>query len=251
MVTAGMRRYRVRTAQQASLVGPADEGVLELESLFPQQSPGSPIRLEIGFGHGEFITALAREHPQERLIGVEHDALRVTKTAHKCLKNGVANVRLFSDDAHRFVRLRLPPACLSRIYVLFPDPWPKIGHRRRRLLSRGFLLDLSHAAAPGCRFIMASDTHEYVWQCLSNGTTLPGLWRNAYLPAGYRIDIPTRFPTVFERYKKSEGCSIAYLLFERTALPAPPRVPFAARGRPGVRDVPIRNSQGKRSDPTG
>jgi len=209
------------------------------------------VRLEIGFGHGEFITALAQEHPQERLIGVEHDALRVTKTAHKCLKNDVANVRLFNDDAHRFVRLRLPPTSLSRIYILFPDPWPKIGHRRRRLLSRSFLLDLSHAAAPGCRFIMASDTHEYAWQCLSNLTTLPGLWRNAYLPAGYRIDIPTRFPTVFERYKKSEGCSIAYLLFERTALPAPPRAPFIAHRRAEVPAVPIRNSQGNRRDPAG
>jgi len=251
MVTAGMRRYRVRTAQQASLVGPADGEALDLPTLFPEQSTQSPLRLEIGFGHGEFITALAQEHPHERLIGVEHDALRVTKTAHKCLKNGVANVRLFSDDAHRFVRMRLPEASLSRIYILFPDPWPKIGHRRRRLLSRGFLLDLSHAAAPGCRLIMASDTHEYAWQCLSNLTTLPGLWRNAYLPAGYRIDIPTRFPTVFERYKKSEGCSIAYLLCERTALAAPPRAPYLApRGRE-VQDVPIRNSPGNLADPPG
>ena len=104
------------------------------------------------------------------------------------------------------------------------------------------LLDLSHAAAPGCRFIMASDTHEYAWQCLSNLTTLPGLWRNCYLPAGYRIDIPTRFPTVFERYKKSEGCSIAYLLFERTALAAPRRAPYQARRVPEAPVVPIRNS---------
>jgi len=251
MVTAGMRRYRVRTAQQASLVGPTDAGVLDLPGLFPEQLPQSPLRLEIGFGHGEFITALAQEHPHERLIGVEHDALRVTKTAHKCLKQGVANVRLFSDDAHRFVRTRLPEGCLSRIYILFPDPWPKIGHRRRRLLNRAFLLDLSYAAAPGCRFIMGSDTHEYAWQCLSNLTTLPGLWRNAYLPAGYRIDIPTRFPTVFERYKKSEGCHIAYLLCERTALPPPTRAPYCAPRRPEVQGVPIRNSPGKRDDPHG
>jgi len=244
MVTAGMRRYRVRTTQQASLVGPGDDGVLDIPALFPALSLQAPLRLEIGFGHGEFITALAQTHPQERLLGVEHDALRVTKTAHKCLKSGVTNVRLFSDDAHRFVRTRLPPACLSRIYILFPDPWPKIGHRRRRLLNRSFLLDLSHAAAAGCRFIMASDTHEYAWQCLSHLTTLPGLWRNFYLPAGYRIDIPTRFPTIFERYKKSEGCSIAYLLFERTALEPPPRAPFRAHRVPEAPVVPIRNSPG-------
>ena len=70
---------------------------------------------------------------------------------------------------------------------------------------------------------MASDTHEYVFQCLSNLSTLPTLWRNLYLPAGYRFDIPTRFPTLFERHKKAEGCRIAYVMFERTHAEAPTR----------------------------
>ncbi len=222
MVTAGMRRFKVRTASQASLVGPEGDAPIAFDALFGR---GGPVRFEVGTGHGEFISSLAAAHPAERLVGVEYDPLRVTKAAHKCLKLGVDNVRLFHGEAHRFVRFRLPAASVHRAYILFPDPWPKAGHRRRRLLTRSFLLDLSHAVAPGGRLVIASDTHEYAFQALSNLTTLPGLWRSLY-PNGYRFDIPTRFPTVFERHKNPEGCSLCYLLMERTATPAPERVPW-------------------------
>jgi tRNA (guanine-N7-)-methyltransferase len=222
MVSTGMKRYRVRTAAQASLVGPRGDERLDPHTLFGR---AAPLRLEIGFGHGEFLAAMAEAHPDEDFLGIEYDPLRVTKTAHKCLKAGAHNVRLFSGEAHRFVRHRLPPDRLHRVYILFPDPWPKAGQRRRRLVNRAFLLDLSHAVAAGGRLVFASDTHNYTFQVLSHLTTLPGLWRSLY-PNGYRIDIPTRFPTVFERHKKEEGCTIAYLLLERTTAPAPPRAPW-------------------------
>lgn len=227
MVTAGMRRYKKRSQDQAALVGTDDESPVDPVELFGVQRK---LRLEIGFGHGEFITAMAEEHPDESFIGVEHEPLRVTKTAHKCLKAGIRNVRLFGGDAHAFVRFRLPDASVHRIYILFPDPWPKADHRRRRLVSRSFLLDLARIAAPGCRFVFASDTHNYSMQVLSNTTLVPGLWANLYQPAGYRIDISTRFPTLFETYKKAEGCTIAYLLLERTGVPVPAPLPWPSEG---------------------
>jgi tRNA (guanine-N7-)-methyltransferase len=233
MVTAGMRRYKVvRSAAQDALIGQPGTDALDPVALFGALPSGDsrPLRLEIGFGHGEFITAMAAAHPDEAFIGVEHDPLRVNKTAHKCAKTGLDHVRLYSDEAHGFVRFRLPPASVHRVYILFPDPWPKPDHRRRRLMSRSFLLDLARVAAPGCRFMFASDTHNYALQVLSNTTTLPGLWRNLYPPSGYRIDIPTRFPTLFEAYKKGEGCTIAYVHLERTAQAAPEPLPWASEG---------------------
>lgn len=222
MVSTGMKRYRVRTEAQAALVGPRGDDLLDPGALFGRRAP---LRLEIGFGHGEFISAMAAAHPAEDFIGVEYDVLRVTKTAHKCLKSGARNVRLFSGEAHHFVRHRLPAASIHRAYILFPDPWPKAGQRRRRLANRAFLLDLTHAVAPGGRLMFASDTHNYAFQVLSTITTLPGLWRSLY-PSGYRIDIPTRFPTVFERHKKEEGCTICYVLLERSGQAAPERAPW-------------------------
>jgi tRNA (guanine-N7-)-methyltransferase len=218
MVRSGMRKYRVRSERQASLVG-SDAGVIDPRELFGRSAP---LRLEIGFGHGRFLSQMAAAHPEVDFIGVDRNDLRVTKTAHKSLLLDATNVRVFNDEAHRFVRDRLPPSCLERVYILFPDPWPKLGHRRRRLVNRAFLLDLSRAMATGGKLVFASDTHEYALQVLSHLTTLPGLWANAYLPNGYRFDIPTRFPTVFEAHKKAEGCSICYLLFERTAQATPP-----------------------------
>lgn len=234
MVSTGMKRYRVRTDAQAALVGTRSDELLDPRALFGRQAP---LRLEIGFGHGEFISAMAAAHPDEDFIGVEYDPLRVTKTAHKCLKAGATNVRLFSGEAHRFVRHRLPAASVHRAYILFPDPWPKAGQRRRRLANRAFLLDLTHAIAPGGRLMFASDTHNYAFQVLSNITTLPGLWRSLY-PSGYRIDIPTRFPTVFERHKKEEGCTICYVHLERTDVAAPERAPWpvAPAGDSGTHD---------------
>jgi tRNA (guanine-N7-)-methyltransferase len=223
MVATGMKRYRVRTAQQSWYVGDDNQDRLDPMLLFGRQAPW---RLDVGFGHGEFLSQMAAAHPDEDFIGVEHNDLRVTKTAHKSHDLDARNVRLFRNGAHAFVRRRLPPASLHRAYVLFPDPWPRRRHRRRRLLNRSFLCDLAWSMVPGGRLVLASDAHDYVMQALSNVSTLPGLWFNRYQPRGYTFDIPTRFPTVFERHKKREGHRIAYLLFERSVLPAPERLPF-------------------------
>jgi tRNA (guanine-N7-)-methyltransferase len=225
MVATGMKRYRVRSAAQASLIGKREQTPLDLRTLFGDVVD-HPLRLDIGFGHGEFLAGMAHSHVNERFLGVEQDDLRVTKCAHKCLKANARNIRLFSDEANRFVRFRLTPGCLSAVYILFPDPWPKQAHRRRRLVTRAFLIDLAWAMAPGAQLTFASDTHNYAFQVLSTLTTLPGLWRDLYAPSGYRFDIPTRFPTVFQRHKQAEGCTICYLRQERTATPPPQRLPW-------------------------
>lgn len=226
-----MRRYRDRTPAQAALIGPPGPGRLDFDLLLPQLA-GAPTRLDIGAGHGEFLAALAQAHPSERCLGVEIDRLRVTKIAHKCRVAGATNVRVFEDDAHRFVRTRVPPASLSRLYVLFPDPWPKRQHRRRRLLSRSFLIDCTHAAAPGARLLIASDCQEYALQGLSQLSTIPGCWRNLAAPSGYRIDPPTRYPTLFQRHTAAAGRPALHLVLERTAASAPPRVGWAGDAEP-------------------
>lgn len=224
-----MRRYRQRSDAQASLIGDhADQAPLDPVALFGRHAP---LRLEVGFGHGRFLSQMAAAHPEEDFLGVEAKDLRTTKTAHKSLQLAAHNVRLFTDEAHHFVRFRLPAACLHRCYVLFSDPWPRQRHRRRRLINRSFLLDLAHACAPGARLVIATDTHNYAMLILAHLSTLPGLWHNRYRPAGYRFDIPTRFPTIFEQVKKAEGHRIAYLLLERSAQPAPTRCPWRASPR--------------------
>lgn len=215
MTSPAMRRYRTTTSAEDSLIGAVGDDRLDLTALFGREAPR---RLEIGCGHGEFVSQMAQAHPGHDFVGLEIDRLRVNKCAHKCLKLGAANVRLFAGEADEFVRQRLPDAAFERIYILFPDPWPKAAHRRRRLVNRGFLLELARVAAPGCIFVFASDTHNYAMQVLSNVSTIPGLWRSLH-PTGYKVDVPVRFETVFERHKRAEGCTIVNLRFERTAAP--------------------------------
>jgi tRNA (guanine-N7-)-methyltransferase len=216
MVSPAMRRYRRTDAAEQALIGEAGESRLDLDALFGRRAPR---RLEIGCGHGEFIAQMSAAHPDEDFVGFEIDRLRVNKCAHKCVGTGAANVRLWAGEAERLVE-RLPDAAFQRIYILFPDPWPKAAHRRRRLVNRAFLRALARVAAPGCRFVFTSDTHNYALQVLSNLSTLPGLWRTT-LPAGYAIDLPVRFPTVFERHKRAEGCTIMQIRMERTLTPVP------------------------------
>ena len=212
MSSSAMRRYRQTSDAQQDLIGLPGESRLELDGLFGRAAPR---RLEIGCGHGEFISQMAQVHPAEDFVGFEIDRLRVNKCAHKCLKLGATNVRMYYGEAEQLIA-RLPDAAFQRIYILFPDPWPKAAHRRRRLVNRGFLLELARVAAPGCILVFASDTHNYAMQVLANVSTIPGLWRSLH-PAGYKIDVPVRFETVFERHKRAEGCTIMNLRFERTA----------------------------------
>lgn len=220
MTTVTMRRFRQRSAEQAAMIASAQGPALDLDALFGRRVPR---RLEIGFGHGCFLSPMAAAHPDEDFLGVEREDLRVNKTAHKSLGLQATNIRLFEGSAEGFLQ-RLPSASLHRAYVLFPDPWPKRRHRRRRLLIRSTLLDLAWALAPGGRLVIASDCHAYAFQALANISTLPGLFHNLYAPQGYRFDIPTRFPTVFERHCKAAGCRVCYLMLERSMQCAPPRI---------------------------
>lgn len=223
MVSKGMRRYRQRSNAHTQLIEEQDEGLLNLDMLFGRQAPR---RLEVGFGHGSFLSLMAAAHPEEDFLGIEIQELRVNKTAHKSDKLHAHNVRLFRGEAHHFVRNRVPVASLKRAYVLFSDPWPKAKHRRRRLMNRSFLLDLIYTLETDGELIIATDTLNYCFQALSNISTLPAICSNCYAPQGYRINIPTRFPTVFEIHKKREGCDIGYLKLRRTTSPLPPRLPW-------------------------
>jgi tRNA (guanine-N7-)-methyltransferase len=213
MVRRGMRRYRDRSPAHAALVGAGGGGRIDPVAIFGRRAP---LRLELGCGHGEFLAQMAAAHPAEDFLGVERLGIRVTKTAHKALAAQAANVRIFEAEAAAFVRDQLPPACLHRCYILFPDPWPKRRHHRRRLVDRRLLVNLAQAMLPGGRLVFTSDHHGYAMQVLSLLSTVADLWHNAYLPEGYRFDLPVAYQTVFGRHRRAAGASICHLLAVRT-----------------------------------
>ena len=111
---------------------------IDLARAFGGALPADGVWLEVGFGAGEHLVWQAEHNPGIGLIGCEPFVNGVAKCLAHIERTGVGNVRLFTDDA-RFVMAALPPQSLSRVFVLFPDPWPKTRHHKRRFVQRPHL----------------------------------------------------------------------------------------------------------------
>jgi tRNA (guanine-N7-)-methyltransferase len=116
--------------------------------------------LEIGFGGGEHLVAQASAHPEQRFIGVEPFINGVASCLRHIEESGVQNVRLHQGDA-RDVIARLPERSVELCYILFPDPWPKARHHKRRLIQATFLDDLARVLKPGAEVRFATDWANY------------------------------------------------------------------------------------------
>jgi tRNA (guanine-N7-)-methyltransferase len=102
----------------------------------------------------------ARANPDAGLIGCEPFEDGVVKLLSAIETEGIANVRVHADDARALLRL-LPAASVDRIFILFPDPWPKTRHQKRRLISMPTVGDLARIARPGAELRIATDIAPY------------------------------------------------------------------------------------------
>lgn len=121
------------------------------------------LALEIGFGGGEHLLAQAAHNPDTLFIGVEPYINGVAKCLAGIDKQNLGNIRLNTQDARLLIKA-LPDACLDAAFILFPDPWPKARHNKRRLVNLETLAMLARAQKPGARLLIASDHEDYcVW----------------------------------------------------------------------------------------
>ena len=133
--------------------------VLDLAGLFPQ--PPSKFWLEIGFGSGEHLAEQARRHPEIGFIGCELFVNGVAALVGQVERLELANVRIFDDDA-RLLLAALPEASIDRAFLLFPDPWPKTRHDKRRFVGPANLATMARVLADGAEFRVATDDAGYV-----------------------------------------------------------------------------------------
>ena len=117
--------------------------------------------LEIGFGGGEHLAAQAAKRPDVLFIGAEPFQNGVASGLRHIAEAALTNVRVHDGDARELLA-RIPDASLERIFVLFPDPWPKARHHKRRLLQRDTAAELARVLKPGGRLRFASDWADYV-----------------------------------------------------------------------------------------
>src|SRR5215475_6003758 len=167
----GRRRgKKLRVGQQSlldtllprlALAVPEAPAKIDLATAFGGRLPADGVWLEVGFGAGEHLVWQAEQHPAVGLIGCEPYLNGVAKCLAHIERTGVGNIRLFTDDA-RLLMAALPDRSLSRVFVLFPDPWPKTRHHKRRFVQRANLDVLARLMKPGAELRLATDDPGYL-----------------------------------------------------------------------------------------
>ena len=130
---------------------------IDLPGLFSK--PIDDLWLEVGFGAGEHMLATAAAHPAIGLIGCEPFLNGMARTLADLAGADLDNIRLHCGDAGEIID-RLPPACLGRVFIFYPDPWPKRRQRKRRFLSDAMLLRLARVMRGGAELRLATDVDD-------------------------------------------------------------------------------------------
>ena len=183
-----------------------------VQDLFPV--PVGQVWLEIGFGSGEHLLWQAEHHKDVGLIGCEPFINGVASLLGAVDQQGLANIRVHDGDA-REVLGWLPDGSISRIFLLFPDPWPKKRQLKRRLLAPETVTALSRVLVPGGELRFASDDADYAAHALALiGQSGAFDWL-ATGPEDWR-DRPDDWPeTRYERKALSQGRRPVYLKFAK------------------------------------
>lgn len=177
------------------------------------QAP-TAIWLEIGFGGGEHLAALAERHPRVGFLGVEPFINGVAKLVRAVEDRALHNVRVFRDDARLLLEV-LPTASIERAFILYPDPWPKARHHKRRIVNAQTAAELARIMRPGGALQLATDVPEYARWMLATLLAEPRFAWLAERAADWRKP-PDGWPgTRYENKALAAGRRPTYLSFAR------------------------------------
>ena len=178
--------------------------------------PGArEVWLEVGFGGGEHLVWQAERNPDVLLIGAEPFRDGVIKVLDRVEAQGLGNIRLYADDVRALLRW-LPASSLARVFILFPDPWPKKRHVKRRLVAGPLLSLLCRAMAPGAELRISTDIGDYARTMLLAVREHPGLAWQVSGPADWRGRSPDWPATRYEAKAVAEGRRCYFLRFRKT-----------------------------------
>ena len=202
----------------ADAAPPAVPKSLDLDALFGRHAPRA---LEIGFGNGENLLALAVAHPERDFIGVEVHRAGVGHLLLRADEAGLGNLRVICHDAVEVLERYIAPDSLDEVLVLFPDPWHKKRHHKRRLIQPAFVDLVVSRLRRGGRLQLATDWEPYAQQMSEVLSVCPALRNLAPAPtdggigSGF-VPRPTwRALTRFERRGHRLGHGVWDLSFEK------------------------------------
>ena len=187
-------------------------GTLDPAALFATRP--AAVWLEIGFGAGEHLAAQAASHPEIGFIGSEVFENGVARLTAEIARTGIGNIRIFPDDARALLDALMPQS-LDRVFILFPDPWPKARHHKRRLVSTATLDRLAVLMRQGAELRLATDDRAYLAWMLEHATAHPDFAWLARGPADWRERPADWPPTRYEAKARAAGRLPAFLRFAR------------------------------------
>jgi tRNA (guanine-N7-)-methyltransferase len=182
---------------------------LDLPALFG----GREVWVEVGFGGGEHMVHQAQRNPQVGLIGAEPFMNAVAMLLGRIREAGVDNIRVHPGDARDLFDV-LPEASVAKAFLLYPDPWPKARHHRRRFVTPEHLEPLARVLKPGAEFRVATDIPDYVRQTLEEVPRCGFEW-TAEGPEDWRRPWDDWLSTRYEQKALREGRVPHYLTFRR------------------------------------
>lgn len=154
-------RYVIEPRRGVGYTTVADDFHLDTEELFGRRAP---LTLEIGSGTGEQIVAAAAANPDRDYLALEVWVPGIAKLISKAVDAGVDNIRVLEADVAQALPILLRDACLDEVWTFFPDPWRKARHRKRRLVSDEFALQVARVLRGEGVWRLATDWDDYAWQ---------------------------------------------------------------------------------------
>lgn len=179
---------------------------LDLTEIFGR---AAPLEVDLGCGDGTFLAELAAQNPQTNFLGVERLAGRVASACRKMGLRRLTNARILHHDILETVQQLLAPASVDVFHLMFPDPWPKRRHYRRRTVNESFLRAISRALKPSGEFHITTDHAEYFAAIRSALQEFPML-----AVAASNDSLGKPFST-FEKHFRQSGASIHRLVLRK------------------------------------
>lgn len=213
-----LRQGRLTPAQQRAMDQlfprygvPSGDTPLDFDTIFGRRAPRI---LEIGFGNGDSLAAIAQAHPGNDYLGIEVHTPGVGHLLLKIEELALTNLRVMRDDAVEVVSRRIVDDALDAVYLFFADPWPKKRHHKRRIVQEEFAQLLRRKLKIGGHFHMATDWENYAQHMLEVMHAATG-FRNTS-PSGDYVPRPDYRPlTKFEQRGQRLGHGVWDLIFER------------------------------------
>jgi tRNA (guanine-N7-)-methyltransferase len=208
----GQEQTKDALLPRLAIARPEEGQQLDPHTLFP--SPPASVWLEIGFGGGEHLAAQAAAHPETGFIGSEVFENGIARLVGAVASRGLTNIRIFADDA-RLLLDALMPASLGRVFILFPDPWPKRRHHKRRLVAPRTLDRVAELMQQGAELRLATDDRDYLAWILECTAAHPAFEWLARRPGDWRERPADWPPTRYEEKARAAGRAPAFLRFRK------------------------------------